>query len=437
MQRQAKPTVIFGGKVICPESGLNAERDLLLEDGVVKAVEAPGAFSGVADAVQHDVSGKLVLPGLIDIHVHLREPGYEWKETVATGAAAAAAGGFSRICCMPNTNPINDTASVTDYIIEAAAAAGKARVHPIGAISVGSKGKDLAPMLELKEAGCVAFSDDGSPVMNAGLMRLALEYCLMVDAVLTVHEEDTNLSHGFSMNESVHSVRLGLQGMPGAAEDVMIARDIELARLTGGRVHFCHVSTARAVELIRRAKHDGISVTAEVAPHHCVLTEEAVGEFNTQAKMSMPLRSEEDRRAVLAGLQEGVIDCIASDHAPHESDSKDCEFERASFGIIGLQTTLPLMLEKVRSGSLKLERMVAALTCDAARCLQIDGGSLAVGSPADVAVVDPEGKWTLSRDSILSKSVNTPFLGTEFCGKAVNTFVGGCLVHGGDLEMNE
>lgn len=434
MPKQAEPIVVSGGHMLCPASAVDAPRDLLLEDGRVKAVDLPGAFASVSDAEFVDAAGMLVTPGLIDIHVHLREPGYEWKETVASGAAAAAAGGFTRICCMPNTRPINDCASVTEYIVDAAARAQAARVHPIGAISVGSNGKDLAPMLELQEAGCVAFSDDGSPVMNAGLMRMALEYCLMLGAVLTVHEEDTTLSHGFSMNESAHSLRLGLQGMPGAAEDVMIARDIELARLTGGKVHFCHVSTARAVELIRRAKQDGISVTAEVTPHHCALTEEAVADYNTQAKLSMPLRSEADRAAVLAGLEEGVIDCIASDHAPHERDSKECEFERASFGIIGLQTTLPLMLEQVRKGALSMQRMIAALSCDAARCLQIDGGTLAKGAAADVTLIDREAVWTLGRDAIRSKSANTPFLGAELRGRALRTFVGGVEVYSSTSE---
>ncbi|MCB0360084.1 MAG: dihydroorotase, partial [Bdellovibrionales bacterium] len=402
---------------------------VLITDGRVAGVDSPGSFSAVNDAEIVDASGLLVTPGLVDIHVHLREPGFEWKETVATGGQAAVAGGFTTVCCMPNTKPINDTASVTEFILEAAARANTARVFPIGAITKGSKGEVLAPMDELRTAGCVAFSDDGWPVANAGVMRKALEYSLLVGAKLTVHEEEPTLSKGFSMNESALSVRLGLQGMPGAAEDVMISRDIELSRLTGAPLHFCHVSTARAVTLIRRAKEDGIPVTAEVAPHHLLLTERAVEGYNTAAKMSMPLRSEADCEALIEGLSAGVIDCVASDHAPHELDSKNVEFDKASFGILGLQTTLPLILGLVRRGALTLPRAVEVLTSAPASCLGLEQGTLRVGVPADVTLIDIERRQTLTKQVIRSKSKNTPFLGAELCGLAVRTYVGGREVY--------
>ena len=417
--------VIKGGRLLDPGAGVEGEQDLLLTEGKVEALDKPGAFAELEDAEEVNAQGLLVVPGLIDIHVHLREPGFEWKETIETGAQAAVAGGFTDVCCMPNTNPVNDSAQVTDFILEQAKAAGLARVHPIGAISQGSQGKALSPMLELKEAGCVAFSDDGLPVSNAGLMRKALEYSLMIDAVLTCHEEELSLSQGFSMNESALSLKMGLLGMPDAAENVMIARDIELARLTGAPVHFCHVSTMRGVELIRRAKEDGIPVTAEVSPHHFTIDESWVEDYNTAAKVSMPLRNSEDVQAMLEGLSEGVIDCIASDHAPHEADSKSKEFSKASFGLIGLQTTLPLTLAKVRSGGLSLERAIAALTSDAARCLKLSANSLTKGSQANLTLVDLERKITLEPEMIRSKSRNTPFLGQELQGVAVQTFVEG------------
>jgi dihydroorotase len=421
--------LLTGARVIDPARNLDGHYDVLIENGSVRGVDAPGAFAGVKDAEAVDLSGQLLVPGLHDIHVHLREPGEEWKETILSGAQAAVAGGFTTICCMPNTQPNNDCASVTEFIIKQAKKADLCHVLPIGAITLERKSQALAPMLELKEAGCVAFSDDGAPVSDAGIMRRALEYNLMLGTVLTVHEEEKQLSHGAVMNESAMSLRLGLRGMPGAAEDVMISRDIELARLTGGRVHFCHVSTARAVTLIRRAKEDGIPVTAEVTPHHLTLTEEAIGEFNTQAKVSMPLRSEADRQALLQGLREGVIDCIASDHAPHEADSKACEFDKASFGFIGLETTVPLILALVRGGELSLNRAVECLTVAAARCFNLPLPSLSTGSAADITVLDPERKFSLSAASIRSKSKNTPFSGWEMQGRAVRTFVGGREVY--------
>lgn len=420
--------VFRGATVIDPASGLNDLRDILLDNGVIEAIDKPGSFANTQASVE-DVAGKFITPGLVDIHVHLREPGQEWKETIQTGIDAAVAGGFTTICCMPNTKPVNDNAQVTEFMIEQAAKHPLCKVLPIGAISVGSKGQSLAPMMELREAGCIAFSDDGRPVSNAQLMRRALEYSLMSGGVLTVHEEDLNLSQHFSMNESALSLKLGLVGMPGAAEDVMIARDIELSRLTGAPVHFCHVSTARAVTLIRRAKEDGILVTAEVSPHHLLLDESLIGDFDTAYKMSMPLRSKQDIAALLAGLRDGVIDCIASDHAPHEEDSKRTTFAEASFGILGLQTTVPIVLELVRKGELSLERAIASLTTDAARCFKMDAPRLAKGSKATMTVIDPQQTVAMSAEYIRSKSKNTPFLNQQMQGIAVQTWFDGRNVY--------
>ena len=429
MAKAANKFVLVGGKVLDPASKLDGAFDILVQDGVIQGVEKPGAFASLKDAEKIDVSGLLVVPGLIDIHVHLREPGQEWKETIATGTQAAAAGGFTGVCCMPNTKPAIDTAQVVKFILEQAEAAGYSRVYPIGAITVGREGKALAPMLELKEAGCVAFSDDGAPVSDAGVMRKALEYSLMLDTVLAVHEEDLSLSDGCAMNESALSLKMGLKGMPGAAEDVMIARDIELARLTGARVHFCHVSTARGVELIRRAKADGIPVTAEATPHNITLTEKAVEGYNTLAKMSMPLRGQADVDGVFAGVLDGTLDCIASDHAPHEADSKNREFQDASFGIIGFQTTLPLILAKVRAGKMTLSRAIESLTSAPARCFKLTPTAIRKGAVADITVIDLEKKMLFTPEVVLSKSKNSPFFGTEMQGLAVRTFVGGREVY--------
>ncbi|MCB0324199.1 MAG: dihydroorotase [Bdellovibrionales bacterium] len=428
MSSEPQRLLIQGGRVLDPASGLDGAFDILVEGQRIAAVDKPGQFTGVGDVQVLSAKGLLVTPGLVDIHVHLREPGQEWKETVLTGSRAAVAGGFTTVCCMPNTKPVNDAASVTEFILEQAERANLCRVHPIGAITLGLKGESLAPYLELAEAGCVAFSDDGRPVTNSAIMRKALEYNFLTGAVLTVHEEDLQLSEGFSMNESARSVKLGLKGMPDAAENVMIARDIELARLTGGRVHFCHVSTARGVTLIRRAKEDGIPVTAEVLPHNFTLDDSAVEGFDTQAKMSMPLRSPEDVAAMAKALQEGVIDCIASDHAPHEADSKNVEFDKASFGILGLQTTLPLTLAKVRSGEFTLMRAIEALTVAPAKCLNLSAGTLAKGALADITFIDLERSITLEPKHIRSKSKNTPFYGWELQGLAAKTMVGGRLV---------
>ena len=417
--------LIKGGTLLDPAKGLNEKGDLLAVDGVIEATGKPGAFDSESEAEVLDASGALVTPGLIDIHVHLREPGFEWKETIESGAKTAAAGGFTSVCCMPNTNPVIDTAQVVEFIIEKSELAGGARVHPIGAISEKLKGESLSPMVELWEAGCVAFSDDGWPVWNSALMRCALEYGKMMNLVLACHEEDTSLSNGFSMNESELSVELGFKGMPAAAENVMISRDIELALLTGGRVHFCHVSTARGVELIRRAKKDGAKVTAETAPHYFILDETAVTEYDTSAKMSMPLRKQEDIKGLLEGLADGTIDCVASDHAPHEEDSKRVAFGDASLGILGLQTTVPLLLEKVREGALSLERAIASVTSDARACYGLEQVSLEKGSVADISVIDQESKITFGKEHNLSLSSNSPFFGRELQGLARFTVVAG------------
>ena len=425
----SKQLIITGGTVVCPDTGVQEPKEILVEGATIKAVDKPGSFSANSEAQRVDASSCYVTPGLIDIHVHLREPGFEWKETIQSGAASAVKGGFTEVSCMPNTNPVNDCGQVTEFILEQAKKAGLAKVGPIGAISKGLEGKEMAPLVELKEAGCVAFSDDGYPVWNSALMRRALEYAKSFDGVLTVHEEDKALSQGFSMNESELSVKMGLVGMPEAAENVMIARDIELARLTGARVHFCHVSTARGVTLIRRAKEDGIAVTAETTPHYLTLTEDRVSEFETNAKMSMPLRKEEDIEALLDGLRDGTIDCIASDHAPHDLESKQVEFDKASFGIIGLESTLPIVMSLVRDGKLELFRAIESLTTKARSSLNMKVQGLKPGDPADITVIDPEKREVFSKESIVSKSKNSPYLGHEFQGLARNTIVDGKVVY--------
>ncbi len=405
-------------------SGKVEDLDLMVEGGTIVAIDKKGSFSEIKDSEKHNLQGKVLSAGLIDIHVHLRDPGQEWKETIVTGAQAAVAGGFTDICCMPNTKPVNDSKAVTEYILDRAKLA-DCNIHPIGAITLGSKGEAMAPFAELQKAGCVAFSDDGWPVASSQMMRRSLEYCKMLGAVLTVHEEDKELSNGFSMNESPLSIRMGLRGMPDASENVMIARDIELARLTGGRVHFCHVSTARGVTLIRRAKEDGILVTAETAPHYLYLNENLVDGYNTQAKMSMPLRSEADCEALLEGLNSGVIDCVASDHAPHETDSKNIEFDRASFGILGFPTTIPILFDLYHKGKLTLPRLIDSLSDSARRCLNMPITNLEVGSKADISVLDPNHEFTLSKEDNRSKSSNTPMWGWSFKGSAYMTIVNG------------
>ena len=423
-----QPIVVSGGTVIDASQGIDAPKDLLIEDGKIAAVETPGALKEVQGARFIDATGKWVIPGCVDLHVHLREPGEEWKETVRTGAEAAVLGGYTAICAMPNTKPANDSAEVTRFILEKAAEAKAARVLPIGAISVGRQGKQLAPYSELAKAGCVAFSDDGDPVWDAGLMRRALEWCLMIGLPLACHEEDRNLSCGGCMNESPYSLSLGLKGFPKVAEDVMVARDIELARATNGKVHICHVATARSVELIRRAKNDGIKITAEVAPHHLVLTEKDVDGIDTNYKMMPPLREDEDVEALFKGIEDKTIDAIASDHAPHDRDSKMVEFTKATVGILGLQTSLPLLVEFASQGKMSRIRMVELLCSGPAESFGLPYGTLKKGRDADIVVMDPAKKWIFSIDDVHSKSKNSPFLGREMTGIAETVLVGGRIV---------
>jgi dihydroorotase len=425
---RSQPIVVSGGIVIDASQGLDAPKDLLIEDGKIAAVETPGALKEVQGATRINAAGKWVIPGCVDLHVHLREPGEEWKETVRTGAEAAVLGGYTAICAMPNTKPANDCAEVTRFILEKAAEAKAARVLPIGAISVGRQGKQLAPYSELAKAGCVAFSDDGDPVWDAGLMRRALEWCLMIGLPLACHEEDRNLSCGGCMNESPHSLSLGLKGFPKVAEDVMVARDIELARATNGKVHICHVATARSVELIRRAKNDGIKITAEVAPHHLALTEKDVDGVDTNYKMMPPLREDEDVEALFKGIEDKTIDAIASDHAPHDRDSKLVEFTKATVGILGLQTSLPLLVEFASKGKMSRTRMVELLCSGPAESFGLPYGTLKKGRDADIVVMDPGKKWIFSLEDVHSKSKNSPFLGREMTGVAETVLVGGRIV---------
>ena len=420
--------LIKNGILVDPASGRDGEFDLLIEKETVKCIEPRGVLPDSAAGKVIDAAGRWVVPGLIDLHVHLREPGYEWKETIAHGARAALAGGYTSICCMPNTRPTNDCAEVTRVILDKAKAAQAARVLPIGAVSIDRKSEKLAPLSELRKAGCVAFSDDGDPVSNAGLMRRALEWCLMLDVRINCHEEEKTLSCGGVANESPLTARLGLRGWPTLAEDVMTSRDIEIARYTGGKVHICHVASARGVELIRRAKNDGIDVTAEVTPHHLVLTEEAISSYDTMAKMMPPLRALEDVEALREGLRDGTIDAVASDHAPHEHDSKLVEFDVAAVGVLGLQTSLPLILDFVAEGVISRRRAVEALAAGPARVLGLEFGSLAAGRPADVCIIDPAHKWTFTREVVQSKSFNSPFLGRVMTGVAETVLVGGRIV---------
>jgi len=423
--------LIKGGRVIDP-GRVNGPADVLIENGKIVAVGQkldPPAGKADPSTTIIDARGKLVLPGLVDLHVHLREPGFEYKDTIQTGTAAAVAGGFTSVCCMPNTSPVNDNQSITEFILEQARLAGNAHVFPVGAITKGSEGKELAEIGELRHAGCVAISDDGQPVMNSLIMRRAMEYALAFDLPVIDHCEDLHLSEGGCMNEGLVSTQLGLPGIPSAAEDVMVARNLALAELTTARLHLAHLSTAGSVRMVRAAKSRGIRVTAEVCPHHFSLTEEAVRGFNTHAKMNPPLRTWQDVQAIKEGLRDGTIDVIATDHAPHAVQDKQQQFAAAPNGIVGLETALPLTLALVEEGFLSLEAAVAKLTTEPARAFGLSKGSLAPGADADVVVVDPKAQWEVDPARFRSKSRNTPFAGWKVKGRVITTIVAGRVVH--------
>jgi dihydroorotase len=435
--------LIQGGRVLDPASGVDMTGDVLVEDGVIVAVGpdlSSRASTGSArtDLRTIDARGLVVAPGFVDLHTHLREPGFEYKESIETGTRAAARGGFTTVCAMPNTEPAMDSRATIEYVLRRAAEVGAVRLLPIGCVTKGRAGKQLAELGELAEAGCIGFSDDGNAVADAAIMRRALEYASTFGLPIIDHCEDPQLAGGV-MHEGWVSTRLGLKGIPSASEENMVARDISLARQTGTHVHIAHVSTAGAVELVRRAKAEGVRVTAEVTPHHLALNHEAVMHhgssrtlaYDTNAKMYPPLRSAEDAAACVEGLRDGTIDAIATDHAPHAVQEKRCEFDNAAFGMVGLETALALALS---APGLTLERVVEALTVGPVRALGLERrvpgiGTLAAGAPGDVVVFDPGREWTVEREALVSKGKNTPLLGQTLRGQVVATVYAGEVVY--------
>lgn len=418
--------LIKGGRVIDPSQGLDEKLDILVADGKIKEIGKKLTAGKGVEAI--DAKGMIVSPGLIDMHVHLRDPGLEYKEDIVTGTRAAAAGGFTSVACMPNTKPVNDNKAVTSYIIAKAKAEGLVNVFPVGCITQGMKGENLAEMGDMKEAGCVAVSDDGRPVSNPELMRRALEYAKGMGIMLISHSEDLGLSADGQMNDGFTATELGLKGIPWVAEDAAIARDVFLAEFTNSPIHVAHVSTKGAVRIIRDAKARGVKVTCETAPHYFTLTEDAVRGYDSNAKMNPPLRAAEDVEAIKAGLADGTIDAIATDHAPHHLDEKDVEFVLASNGIIGLETSLPLSLALVEGKVFDLNALITAMSLNPARILGIDRGTLAPGSVADITIIDPDAVWTVEAEKLASRSKNSPFLGKEMKGRATYTIVGGKIV---------
>lgn len=422
-----RPKLIRGGRLIDPSQGIDDRLDLLIAEGRVvgsgRGLEVP------EEAETIDAEGLVVTPGLIDVHVHLRQPGGEHKETIESGALSAVAGGFTSICAMPNTDPPIDDPAAVGFVLSEGIRAGTARVYPVGTISLGMKGERLSEIGELVEAGAVAITDDGLPVVDDELMRLALEYAQTFGIPVASHAESLSLSRGGAMNEGVVSSRLGLPGIPTIAEDVMVARDLLLAEYTGGHIHIQHVSSKRSVELIREAKERGVQVTAEGAPHHFTLTEEAVEGYDTNAKMNPPLRTAADRDAVREGIADGTLDTIATDHAPHHYDEKEQPFTDAPFGIVGLETALGLgITELVDGGLLTLPELIERMSTAPARAFNLPGGTLQPGSIADITIFDPDRLWTVEPDLFYSKSKNTPFGGMELRGQTVMTIVGGRIV---------
>jgi dihydroorotase len=422
-----KPMLIRGVRVVDPTQKLDAELDVLLADGTV--AELGDRLDAPEGAEIVEGAGLVACPGLIDVHVHLREPGAEHKETIASGARAAAAGGFTAVVAMPNTDPPIDDPAAVGFVYAEGLRSGGARVYPTGCITVDQKGEQLTEFGEMIDAGAVAVTDDGRPVAGSAIMRMALEYSLTFDLPVAVHEEDLELSRGGSMNEGTVATRLGLTGIPNAAEDVMIARDLMLAELTGARLHIQHVATRGGVEMIRAAKARGVRVTAEATPHPFTLTDGAVDGYRTHAKMNPPLRSEADRDAVIAGVRDGTLDVIATDHAPHHYDEKEQAFEDAPNGIVGLETALGIALTHlVNGGVLDLTQLVERMSCAPAEAMSLPGGTLKIGSPADVTIFDPVAEWTVDAKQFLSLSRNTPFDGWRLVGRPMLTIVGGRTV---------
>jgi len=420
--------LIKNGRVVDPASRTDAPRDVLLDGEVVKEVGEPGRFSAIKDAEVFDAGGMIVAPGFIDLHVHLREPGQESSETIETGTKSAARGGFTAVCCMPNTKPVHDNASITRFIVDKARTVGAIRVWPIGAASIGSQGEAIAEIAAMKEAGIVAVSDDGRPIATARLTRQVMDYCRSLDLPVIEHSEDVSLAAGAVMREGVTSTRLGLRGMPAAAESVCVARDVQLAELTGARLHIAHLSAKGSLDQVRAAKSHGLRVTCEVTPHHFTLIDEDV-QYDSRFKMNPPLASREDREALIAGLADGAVDVIATDHAPHEPALKDVEFDRAPFGILGFETAIALSLEQlVHSKKISLTRMVELFTTGPACVLGMER-KLAAGAPADVTIFSTTHEWTYNVNDSPSKSRNSPFDGRSFRGAPMATIVAGKLAY--------
>jgi dihydroorotase len=423
--------LLKGGRVIDPANGRDGAFDVLVQDGRIARV---GKDLPRGDAEVFEIEpGWIVAPGLIDIHVHLREPGHEHKETVATGTASAVAGGFTAVACMPNTDPVNDHAGITQFILKKAADAALARVYPIGAVSLGSKGDQLAELGEQKAAGCVAFTDDGRPVATALLMRRALEYAGMLGVPVIDHCEDPSLKGDGVVHEGYIASSLGLRGIPGVAESVMVERDVSLSELTGGHVHIAHMSARESIRAVRAGKERGVRVTCEVAPHHFLLTDEALDgavKYDTNLKMNPPLRGTADRDAMLDGIADGTVDVIATDHAPHHADEKMMEFDRAPFGIVGLETAVPIVFDRlVHAGRISLARMIELLSVNPARLINVPGGTLSEGAAADITILAPDLATVIVPQALRSKSKNTPFGGWQFRGGVIATIVGGRVVY--------
>jgi dihydroorotase len=421
--------LIRNGRVIDPSQDLDQGMDVLVEDGHVARLDE--RIDPPPSTTILDLAGLVVAPGFIDLHVHLREPGFEYKETIESGCRAAAAGGFTAVCAMANTDPVNDDPSVTRYILERAADVGMARVHPIGAISKGLEGDELAEIGEMVRSGAVAISDDGRPVASALLMRRALEYARSFDIPVAAHCEDLDLADGGTMHEGAVSTRIGLAGVPAAAEETMVARDIRLAEITGGRLHLCHLSTARSIDLVRAAKRRGVAVTCEVTPHHFALTDEnvAAANYDPNWKTNPPLRSADEVEAVRQAIADGTVDAIVSNHAPHHSDEKELDFSEAPFGIVGLETAVSLAVDRLVHGKvIDLARLVRLMSTRPAEIFRLPGGTLEVGEPADVTIVDPLRRRVVKPEEFLSKARNTPYAGWNLRGGPVMTIVGGEVV---------